>query len=316
MNFFIITSTKDLASQNIKNILIENFPFKKINFEIFNFSSEKNIINAYILENEKKEQNIILIETNSELIFFDTDLLENINFEKNNFESNLNIKPDYLIFASKHQSKSNEKTLSVHYTGNFSKAEYGGIEGKFSKTDPLLMKIIFNNLNKNSETLKKEFNITLEATHHGPYSEKPLLFIEIGSTKDEWQNQEAGFVISKTIIDSIKNFYEIKDKKKDNIINDAKDTKKEKIALCFGGLHYCSNFNKILLNPDLSSKILISHICPKYNIKNLNIEKLENLKRSADKIDFALLDWKGLSSEDKKFLLPLLEKSNLSFEKI
>ena len=37
-----------------------------------------------------------------------------------------------------------------------------------------------------SSGLDEEFDLTLEATHHGPLLESPTLYIEIGSTEKEW----------------------------------------------------------------------------------------------------------------------------------
>ena len=54
----------------------------------------------------------------------------------------------------------------------------------------------------------KNFQITLECTHHGPFIDKPCIFIEIGSTENEWKNRKAGFIIAKTIKEIINEFKE------------------------------------------------------------------------------------------------------------
>ena len=43
------------------------------------------------------------------------------------------------------------------------------------------------------------FTVTLEATHHGPYSEIPTCFVEIGSREKEWSNREAGHMWSQAL---------------------------------------------------------------------------------------------------------------------
>jgi D-aminoacyl-tRNA deacylase len=38
--------------------------------------------------------------------------------------------------------------------------------------------------------------ITLEATHHGPITNKPTMFLEIGSTEEYWKRQDAAQVMA------------------------------------------------------------------------------------------------------------------------
>jgi D-tyrosyl-tRNA(Tyr) deacylase len=55
------------------------------------------------------------------------------------------------------------------------------------------------------------------------------VFVEIGSTETEWKDRKAGFVIAKSIAETIKNF-------KENPYNE--------IAIGIGGPHYCPNLIK------------------------------------------------------------------------
>ena len=45
------------------------------------------------------------------------------------------------------------------------------------------------------------FEVTLEATHHGPYVEVPACFVEIGSTPNEWGCPEAGAMWAECLLD-------------------------------------------------------------------------------------------------------------------
>ena len=166
---------------------------------------------------------------------------ENLDLEKIN-------RYDFIILASKHQSKEGVKSLSVHAPGNWSSTQpkFGGKPGKICPSSAGFQKQLFENLNKQMiEHKLKKYQATLECTHHGPLINKPCVFIEIGSTETEWKDRRAGFVIAKTIIDTIENF-------KENPYNE--------IAIGIGGPHYCPNFNKIQLN----SNFAISHIIPGY----------------------------------------------------
>ena len=136
----------------------------------------------------------------------------------------------------------------------------------------------------------------MEATHHGPLIRRPVLFIEIGSKKEQWRDKNAGKIISDTIMESIKTYEGIECE----------------VAIGFGGTHYCPNFNKI----ELGEKVALSHICPKYHIDVLNKALIQKMISSTyEKVDYALLDWKGLSGADKQKLLPLLEELKIRYKK-
>ncbi len=205
---------------------------------------------------------------------------------------------DFIIFASKHESEKKERALTVHSPGNFRDAIYGGEKGKVCKTSAIFMKQIFEKLNKNSEKYHlKDYKITMEATHHGPLIEKPCLFIEIGSSENEWRDSKAGFVIAKTISEAIEEF-------KPNPYNE--------VAIAIGGPHYCPNFNKI----QASSNIAISHVISQYVFPLTEEMVKEAVEKTEEEIDFVLLDWKGLGNEDhRKMIKEILDKLYLNSKK-
>jgi len=217
------------------------------------------------------------------------------------YERNLNLdeinKYNFIIFASKHQSEKSEKTLSIHTPGNFRNASAGGQLGKVSLTSAIFLKQIFERLNVNAQKIGINYNVTLEATHHGPLIKKPCLFIEIGSTISEWKDKKAGFLIARTIYESILNF-------KDNPYNE--------IAVGIGGPHYCPNFNKI----QNSSNVAISHIIPGYALPITQEMILEVIQKTLEEVDFALLDWKGLGpSQSRQEIINILEKNHIYWKK-
>jgi len=216
---------------------------------------------------------------------------ENLNLEKIN-------QYDFIIFASRHESTKKEKTLSIHSPGNWRRAELGGEEGKVCKTSALFQKQIFEKLNKNAnEHNMEDYNITLEATHHGPLINKPCIFIEIGSTEIEWEDRRAGFVIAKTIRD---------------IIQDFKENPYNEIAVGIGGPHYCPNFNKL----QLDSNIALSYIIPYYVLPLTEEMIQEAISKTEEEVDFVLLDWKGLgNSEQRQQLIKILDKLYIQYKK-
>ena len=258
MNIAIISSSNDPAGVNIRKQLIELFKFEDTNetFDdnpIYQYAKIKNnTIKSYLI--------------NDDLIYSD-------NIDKK-------INADVFIFASKHRSKENTKSFAVHSIGNWDTAELGGKEKTLCISSAVLLKSLFIELNENGRD--SGYEITLEATHHGPFVEKPAVFIEIGSTLEEWSNKTNGEIIAKTIINSLKN-----------------QNHSYKIAVGIGGPHYCSNFNKVMLRTDIA----LSHICPKYHLQHLDENILnQSIKKTKEKVDFILLDWKGLGTEKQRVL--------------
>lgn len=216
---------------------------------------------------------------------------ENLDLEKLN-------KYDFIIFASKHKSEKKQKTFSIHAPGNWRNADFGGENQKICKTSALFQKQMFEKLKSNSEKYElKDYEITLECTHHGPLINKPCIFIEIGSSETEWKSRKAAFVVAKTISETIEQF-------KENPYNE--------IAIGIGGPHYCPNFNKIQLN----SNIAISHILPQYALPLSEEMVKQALEKTDEEVDFALLDWKGLgNAEQRKQALGVLDKLYVRYKK-
>jgi|TARA_Y100000310_G_scaffold256634_1_gene264471 D-aminoacyl-tRNA deacylase len=266
--YLIIASKLDKAGINITTQLSQ---FRK-NPVISSIEKDGSSFDFYLIDNE-------IIHT------------ENLDLEKIN-------QYDFIIFASCHRSEKGGKTLSIHAPGNWRDAELGGIKGKVSKTSAFFQKQIFEKLNKNSKKYHlKDYKLTLECTHHGPLIDKPCIFIEIGSTENEWNDRKAGFIIAKTISDIIKKF-------KENPYNE--------IAIGIGGPHYCPNFNKIQLN----SNIALSHIIPSYTLPITEEMIKEAIEKTDEEIDFALLDWKGLGkAEHRDRVVRILERLYIRHKK-
>ena len=265
--YLIVASKKDKAGINITTNLSQ---FRK---------------NPLISSIQKQDSGFDFYFVEEEIIF-----TENLDIEKIN-------KYDFIIFASKHKSEKGGRTLTVHASGNFRNADLGGEIGKVCKSSALFQKQIFEKLKKNTEEHNLKYDVTLEATHHGPLIDKPCVFIEIGSTENEWVNRKAGFIIAKTISEVIQEF-------KENPYNE--------IAIGIGGPHYCPNFNKIQLN----SNIAISHIIPSYVFPLTEEMVKEAIEKTEEEIDFVILDWKGLgNAEQRQEILDILDKLYIRYEK-
>ncbi|MBW6442781.1 D-aminoacyl-tRNA deacylase [Patescibacteria group bacterium] len=205
---------------------------------------------------------------------------------------------DFIIFASKHESQNKERTLSVHPPGNWRSPDFGGEKLIACKSSALFFKQLFAKINENKTNYKLDkYALSMEATHHGPLIDKPCIFVEIGSTEEEWKDRKAAFVIAKSISETISEF-------KENPYNE--------IAIAIGGPHYCPNFNKI----QLTSNVAISHIIPSYVIPVSEDMIKEAINKTEEEVDLVLLDWKGLGkAEQRNELLKILDNLYLQYKK-
>ncbi len=206
---------------------------------------------------------------------------------------------DFIIFATKHQSKEGIPSLSLHAPGNWRNADFGGKPGKVCTTSALALKFLFQKLNENAQKENYPHKITLECTHHGPLINKPCCFIEVGSNEEGWKDKKAAAIVAKTIAD-FQNF------------NPA-TTDKIKTAIGIGGPHYCSNFNKIQLN---SKEYAISHIIPEYALPLTESLLKEAIEKTKENPDLIILDWKGCgNSESRSKVIEIIEKLGIEYER-
>lgn len=231
-----------------------------------------------------------IIELKKEVLYSDID--------KNKYPELKN--SDFIIFPSVHKSKDNKPSLCLHAPGNWRNADYGGREGKVCMTSAFVMKYLFQELYKNSqenEKVKNKYEISLEATHHGPLTEIPCCFIEIGSTDSEYNDREAINIVVKTII-SLQNYKEDK-----SLIS----------VIAIGGPHYAPNFNKIQLNTEYA----IGHVIPSYSLPLTESMLKEAEEKTQEQVKYVLIDWKGCgNSEEREKILEIIKKTGFEYQKI
>lgn len=206
---------------------------------------------------------------------------------------------DFIVFASTHKSEKGAPSLCLHAPGNWRNADLGGKPGKVCKTSAFVLKYLFQELNKNAEPIKGKYNITLEVTHHGPLIEIPCCFIELGSSEEQWKDEEAAKIIAKTIL-SLQNYPN--HKPNENWIP----------VIGVGGPHYTPNFNKIQLN----SSYAISHIIPEYAFPVTESMLKEAEFKTQEQIKEIIIDWKGCGkSEERKVVTDSIERLGLKWKR-
>jgi len=262
MTVLIISSNLDPASINIKKALLKQNKWEETD------TFCKNTVYWH-----SKMKDIIIITINDRKITH-----ENLDKE---IEKKIGIKPKQAIFISRHTSKTGQPSLTIHPIGNYGNAEFGGKAKTLCETSPRLMSHLMRIMNKNAKQKQLKHQICLEVTHHGPYIDIPSLFIEIGSTEEEWIKQEPADVIAKSIIELLKNYHYEEDMPDDI-----------PVLIGIGGGHYAPRFTDVILG----KKAAFGHMIPRYHIDagNINDEMLEKAIQTTPNLDAVYLHRKSL----------------------
>lgn len=220
----IVTSKEDIASMNIRDHLLRGWSWKESGaFEGFPVLLSGDFLMVTIPEIHLDRDNIdrqVTEATGKEL--------------------------DVVIFASRHRAESKIPTLTVHPIGNYSKADFGGLDCRLVKASPHLMTSSLRALRQKADDLG--FGISFETTHHGPYLETPTFFIEIGSDETFWTHKGAAEKIAEVIMTT--------------------QEKKAEVVMCAGGGHYAPRFTDLALENDVS----IAHMAANYALDALTEE--------------------------------------------
>jgi len=201
---------------------------------------------------------------------------------------------DGFVFLSKHAAESGVLALTCHSTGNFSEAKFGGHDREVAVPHPDLQKTYLQTLKENQSKFS-EFDITIEATHHGPTGlTKPSIFIEIGTTEKQWNDESLCNDVAIFVHQVLSN-----------------PIKKHPVAICIGGTHYPTKFTDELLN----GKYALGTVIPKHALEYIDEKLFSHIISQNKMATTVLLDWKGLGS-DKQKVLNLLETTTLEVIKL
>ena len=184
------------------------------------------------------------------------------------------------IFLSKHRSHSCIPTLTCHFTGNFSADNsYGGNPRQIAISYPSLLKGYLKAITAAKQKVP-EYEVIIEATHHGPTSlNKPVLFIELGSSEKQWNDDNAAAVICDTLLGMLDIGFECCDK----------------VGIALGGTHYPIKFNKLLLE----SRFGLGAVASKHNLEAIDEEILNQMiEKSAEKVTHAGTGHEGVGKAE------------------
>lgn len=252
----LLFTPHNIASKNIAERLIESHGFeKKGNFW--------------------EKEGTLLIETNAKTIL----------------EVPTDFDTDCIVVLSTHKSKNHEKVLTAHIPGNWGEAGAGGQPRTLNIAYASKLKIFLQEIKKEGE--KIGWKTSLEADHHGPTCNVPIIFVEIGTSENEWNDRAAVSAIASAIANAIK--------------------RDEKFETFFGvgGGHYAKDFTQMILETELA----VGHIAPKYVLDEMDGEMfLQGIERTVEKVSKIIILKKEASSSHKRKLIELAEKHGIRYE--
>lgn len=252
----LITSTKDEASATIARGLVDHHGFE---------STEIELLGRPVFQNGS----LLLVTIETELI------------SPPDLDAYFN--PQAYVFLSRHYAESGIPSLTVHTTGNFTgETALGGRPRKLGWVNPDLQKNYLLALDKRKGDLDG-YEITIEATHHGPTSlKKPVLFVELGSSEKDWGDDRAGQVIGDALVEAL-----------------TMGRSWEKVAIAFGGTHYPAKFTRLLLESDIA----LSSVVPKHSLDGLDSEMFGQMIQKTSRFPrYVAVDWKGLGPYKEKVM--------------
>lgn len=252
----LVTSTRDTASSTIAKGLMRNHGFE---------STKIMFMGKPVFQNG----NLLLVTIDTEMI------------EPPDLDTYFN--PQAYVFLCRHRAESQIPSLTVHTTGNFTDTPFlGGRPNEVGRVDPDLQK----NYMIAIEGKRKEiegYEITIEATHHGPTSlQKPVLFVELGSSEKQWGDEHAGSVIGDALIEAL-----------------TKGRSWDKVAMAFGGTHYPAKLNELLLRSDMA----ITTAVAKHSLDGVDSAMFGQIIQKTSKFPrYVTIDWKGMGKNKDRIL--------------
>jgi D-aminoacyl-tRNA deacylase len=159
------------------------------------------------------------------------------------------------------------------------------------------MQTALKSLMYQKETLELNYEVTFECTHHGPSLNVPTMFVELGSSQAQWDDLRAAEAVAHSAMSAVAKFAAPVDS----------------AVLGIGGTHYNQRFTLMALRGEAT----FGHMIPKYAVGCVDAEMLRQcVRKTLEKVSLAVLDWKGIKSEDKPNLLSALETAGLPFKKV
>lgn len=270
----VVASNKDSASLNIKKQLLIHYRFD---------GTEERFQENTTYVSQINGKDVQLITLNQESIYAQ-DLTT---FFK---------EPELIVFISRHSSMSGTPTLSVHTPGNLGPAELGGNPREVSVSPANAMRDALKAMVKMREEMQLKYEVSYEGTHHGPSLNAPTMFVELGSSPEQWKDAAAAEAVARATMEAVSRFRSVL----------------AETVLGMGGPHYNSKFTRIALEKEVA----FGHMIPKHSVSQIDAGMLQQcIRRTSEKVVRTVLDWKGIKGDDKPRVIEMLNKTGLPIQK-
>jgi len=262
MVVLIISSTEDPASTNMKKSLLEQATWEEhsvfYNSIVYRHSTMNDVVLITIPDKKIRHENI------------DTEVREQ-----------LHLNPRIAVFLSRHRSKMEEPTLTVHPIGNYGAAEFGGKPRTLIPAAPRSMAHLLRLIKKHLQTTELQYHVCYEVTHHGPYLNIPTLFAEVGSTEHQWRQKKPAEIIATSLLELLSAYHYEQD-----FPNDIP------VLLGIGGGHYAPRFTDVVFERNVA----FGHMIPSYQIDagTIDTEMIEKAMQTTPNLTGVYLHKKAL----------------------
>ena len=200
-------------------------------------------------------------------------------------ESAFGDRADLVVYLSKHRSESRRPSLTVHPIGNPHRAEFGGQPETLVLSAPRWMTAALKGLRREAKGLSYE--VTFEATHHGPYLAAPTFYIEQGSTETEWADIAASQAIARVLLEL--------------------EPIDAPIAIGLGGGHYVPRHTDLALQ----RRIAFGHLLAAYALEGASVKMIDQAVERTDGATLAYIHRKSLSKPEVRAYEEQLEARGL-----
>lgn len=199
-----VASKHDTASMNIAHHLLKKFKWKSIQE-----SDVDKIVVGAIKDRDEQLYMWIADQPHLHMNYADKLFLDRLKADGESSHASTDLCIRDITFLSRHSAASGTVSLTVHPIGipwMRDATTSGGFPGRCAPPSPYIAPLYRSILAETKRHgLDSLFQVTLEATHHGPFVEVPACFVEIGSSESEWCNDDAGDIWA----DCLGNFFEL-----------------------------------------------------------------------------------------------------------
>jgi len=156
------------------------------------------------------------------------------------------------------------------------------------------MKTALLELARIKEESNLNYQVSYECTHHGPSLDVPTMFVELGSSMEQWNDLKAAEAVAHAAMAAV-----------------SKESTYP-VVLGVGGPHYNERFTRIALTTPKA----FGHIISKHAIPKLDAEVIKQcVQRTVEKVELAVFDWKSMRAVDRGKIIAVLKELNIPVER-